>query len=67
MTDACESRAASSRYPFPDYTLLNLAAAVQVITYECRIAVLGPPPPAAPAAELAAHEEVENFFEHLDS
>ena len=49
----------------PDYTSLNLAAAVQVITYECRMAVLGPPP-AAPAAELAAHEEVENFFEHLE-
>ena len=50
----------------PDYTSLNLAAAVQVITYECRMAALGPRPPAAPAAELAAHEEVENFFEHLE-
>ena len=49
----------------PDYTSLNLAAAVQVITYECRMAALGPPP-AAPAAVLAAHEEVENFFEHLE-
>ena len=49
----------------PDYTSLNLAAAVQVITYECRMAALGPPP-AVPAAELAAHEEVEKFFEHLD-
>jgi len=50
----------------PDYTSLNLAAAVQVITYECRMAALGQPQPAAPAAELAAHEEVENFFEHLE-
>jgi len=50
----------------PDYTSLNLSAAVQVITYECRMVVLGPPPPAAPAPELAAHEEVENFFEHLE-
>ena len=50
----------------PDYTSLNLAAAVQVITYECRMAVLRLPLSARPAAELAAHEEVENFFEHLE-
>jgi len=49
-----------------DCTSLNLAAAVQVITYECRMAALGPLPQAAPGAALATHEEVENFFEHLE-
>ena len=49
-----------------DYTSLNLAAAVQVITYECRMAALGPRAPAAPTAELATHEELENFYEHLE-
>ena len=49
-----------------DYTSLNLAAAVQVLTYECRMAWLGPRVPAAPTGKLATHEEVENFFEHLE-
>jgi len=49
-----------------DYTSLNLAAAVQVITYECRMAWRGPRAPAAPMAELASHEELEKFFEHLE-
>ena len=50
----------------PDYTSLNLAAAVQVITYECRMAQLGPPPPSAPGGELATYEDIERFFEHLE-
>lgn len=49
-----------------DYTSLNLAAAVQVITYECRMAQLGPLPPVAKGAELAPHEDVENFYRHLE-
>ena len=49
-----------------DYTSLNLAAAVQVITYECRMAQLGPLPSVANAAGLASHEDVENFYAHLE-
>jgi tRNA/rRNA methyltransferase len=49
-----------------DYTSLNLAAAVQVVTYECRMAWLGPDLPATARPELASHEEVEKFFEHLE-
>lgn len=54
----------------PDYTSLNLASAVQVIAYECRIAAIGAQPALAgmdaPAAALAHHEDVENFFAHLE-
>ncbi|OGA16583.1 MAG: hypothetical protein A3H32_19885 [Betaproteobacteria bacterium RIFCSPLOWO2_02_FULL_63_19] len=50
----------------PDYTSLNLAAAVQVITYECRMAQLGPLPPTEQTAEFATHEDVEQFFAHLE-
>jgi len=50
----------------PDYTSLNLAAAVQVITYECRMAQLGPLPPAVRTGEPASHEDVENFYGHLE-
>lgn len=41
----------------PDYGSLNLAAAIQVIAYEWRLALGGfeaPPPPAPPAADAAA-------------
>ena len=48
-----------------DYRSLNLAAAVQVIAYECRVAALAVTAPAGPAAQLASHEEAENFFAHL--
>jgi tRNA/rRNA methyltransferase len=52
----------------PDYSSLNLAAAVQVFAYELRMTAMG-----ADAArlaerprELASHEEVEGFYEHLE-
>ncbi len=50
----------------PDYSSLNLAAAVQVITYELRVASLD----TSAATEkwdyrLATHEEMEKFFTHL--
>ena len=50
----------------PEYTSLNVAAAVQVFAYELRVAVLGDGAPAAKARELASHEEVERFYEHLE-
>lgn len=49
----------------PGYSSLNLAAAVQVLAYEARVAALGAPLPAAEAAP-ARHEDVENFYAHLE-
>ena len=55
----------------PDYSSLNLAAAVQVLSYELRLAVLAAAAPAATdtAAERrdppASHAEMESFFEQL--
>jgi len=52
----------------PKFSSLNVAAAVQVLAYELRIAALGATvrnrsgkPP-----EHATHEEVERFYEHLE-
>ncbi|TLF49171.1 tRNA (cytosine(32)/uridine(32)-2'-O)-methyltransferase TrmJ [Halomonas urmiana] len=54
----------------PDFSSLNLAAAVQVLAYECRQAWLGQqasePAEAAPPQPLASHEELERYFEHLE-
>lgn len=54
----------------PDYSSLNLAAAVQVLAYELRVASLVQAPVAeAPVADPddmpAAHGEMESFFAHL--
>lgn len=49
----------------PEYSSLNLGAAVQVLCYELRIAALTPQPPADPLPQLATHDEVEGFFAHL--
>ncbi len=54
----------------PDYSSLNLAAAVQVVTYEWRMAMLGlhappPAPTAAPDDLPADHAQMESFFSHL--
>lgn len=52
-----------------DFSSLNLAAAVQVLAYECRMAWLSQTE-AAPmqedAEELATHAELERYFEHLE-
>lgn len=50
----------------PEYSSLNLGAAVQVLAYEVRMAALTQVP-AAPTRVLATHEEVEGFFGHLES
>ena len=55
----------------PDYSSLNLAAAVQVMTYELRMAVLQHAGAAAELAQsLAVHaapqQDVERFFEALE-
>ena len=52
----------------PAYSSLNLAAAVQVLTYELRLALLQRTAPGAGAAEvrdLASHAELEGFFAQL--
>jgi len=50
----------------PAYSSLNLAAAVQVMAYEARVAAQGAQmlPPAE--SEPARHEDVENFSAHLE-
>jgi len=49
----------------PDYSALNVAAAVQVFAYEIRLAS-GAALPGAPAREPVAHAELERFYEHLE-
>ncbi|MDR2881865.1 MAG: RNA methyltransferase [Azoarcus sp.] len=54
----------------PDYPSLNLGAAVQLMCYELRLAAMGEGADALPSETLpepATHDEVENFFEHLES
>lgn len=57
----------------PDFSSLNLAAAVQVLAYEVRmawLAVEGRAPkvqkPEASTEELATMDEMERFYEHLE-
>ena len=51
----------------PEYSSLNLAAAVQVLAYELRVASLAPPIDSAVAFPLATHDEIEGFFAHLEN
>jgi tRNA/rRNA methyltransferase len=50
----------------PAYSSLNLAAAVQVLAYEARVAALGAILPVPSEPEPARHEDVENFYVHLE-
>jgi len=50
----------------PDYSSLNLAAAVQVLSYELRMAALAGAPTAPERVEPAAtHAQLEGLFNHL--
>ena len=52
----------------PDYSSLNLAAAVQVLAYELRLALLesaGPQESAEPRDPPATHENMEGLFAHF--
>jgi len=53
-----------------DFSSLNLAAAVQVIAYECRLAWLTTsfqaPEPSEHEDALASHADLERYFEHLE-
>jgi len=52
----------------PAYASLNLAAAVQLLCYELRLAMAAvPPPPTIPhAGMLSTHDEVEGLISHLE-
>ena len=51
----------------PEYSSLNLAAAVQLLSYELRLALLDPgqPPKISDAGLPATHEDVEHLIHHL--
>lgn len=49
-----------------DYGSLNLAQAVQLIAYECRLATLADAPASAAEVPPATHAEREALFEHLE-
>ncbi len=48
----------------PEYASLNLAAAVQVVAYELRVALLGDQVWRAPTFRPATHDEIEQLFAH---
>lgn len=54
----------------PDYPSLNLAQAVQVLSYEIRLGQLAPEPAAAapmdPQSAPVPQEEMERYYEHLE-
>ncbi len=50
----------------PDFSSLNLAAAVQVATYELRMASLGAETVAAEPGDYASADELESFYRHLE-
>ena len=50
----------------PEYSSLNLGAAVQVLSYELRMAALDPGRAPALEFEPATHEQIEGFYAHLD-
>ena len=51
----------------PGYSSLNLAAAVQVMCYELRLAAIAPGSPPAPENPPAGFEEIRRFYEHLEA
>ncbi|HEX4885006.1 MAG TPA: RNA methyltransferase [Casimicrobiaceae bacterium] len=48
----------------PGYSSLNLAAAVQVVAYELRVAALGSDVWRAPRFPAATHDEIEGLYAH---
>ncbi len=50
----------------PEYSSLNLAAAVQVVSYELRMAILEGKLDASESLELATNDELERFYVHLE-
>jgi tRNA/rRNA methyltransferase len=52
----------------PGFSSLNIAAAVQVMCYELRLAMMNPglPPGISGAGLPATHDEMEHFIAHLE-
>ena len=53
----------------PDYSSLNLAQAVQVLAYECRVAALGDVAPASPVGFQGTHAsgaQIDGMYAHLE-
>lgn len=53
----------------PDYSSLNLAAAVQLVAYELRLAGIEPQKPDTKTEDdeaLATHDNIGRFYEHLE-
>jgi tRNA/rRNA methyltransferase len=50
----------------PDYSSLNLAAAVQVAAYELSMTAGAWTVPESPPRELATHDDIERFYAHLE-
>jgi tRNA/rRNA methyltransferase len=50
----------------PEYSSLNVAAAVQLFAYELRVAALGTTVTGSKARPRATHEELERLYEHLE-
>lgn len=50
----------------PDYSSLNLAAAVQILAYELRCALPNLTMPVSTLPELARHEDLEVFYRELE-
>lgn len=49
-----------------DFLSLNIAMAIQVLSYECAMAVRAPPAPQQADEPLADHATVEAFYAHLE-
>lgn len=51
----------------PEYSSLNLASSVQVLSYECRMSALGDAPFSQEAIDVpATDKELQHFFVHLE-
>lgn len=50
----------------PEYSSLNLGAAVQVLAYELRMTAETVAPVLPKRQELATHDEIEGFYQHLE-
>jgi TrmH family RNA methyltransferase len=51
----------------PDFSSLNIAMAVQVITYELRLATMSEPEPVEAGIRPATGDEMEYFYQHLET
>lgn len=51
----------------PEFSSLNIAAALQVVAYEIHLAAQGAPEPQPPASPPATAGQMESFYQHLDA